>query len=283
MKVETLRSLSLLASLVLPGCILVTDGSELGLDDSGDTDGWEDDGWDDESTGESGSTTGAWDTDAWDTDAGSTGTGGEDGPACGENLLSDPGFEAGAPSEAWTEASALFGTPLCDGTCSEDEGAQPHDGQWWVWFGGVADAESASVAQGFTADAVEARLRLHVAINAASGTGEDALTVSIDDTEVFRLTDADAADYGDYVPVEIDVSAFADGQPHTLTLAGEMSGDGMTSFFVDDVGLFMCDEPDDDGTGSTGGGSSTGDSGSSSSGDAGDTGDTESGSSSTGG
>ena len=38
------------------------------------------------------------------------------GPAgvCTDNLVLDPGFEAGSPSAAWAEASDVFGSPICD-------------------------------------------------------------------------------------------------------------------------------------------------------------------------
>ena len=47
---------------------------------------------------------------------------------CGSNLAVDGGFEAGTPSEVWDEQSDMFGTPICDASCTEDIGAEPYAG-----------------------------------------------------------------------------------------------------------------------------------------------------------
>ncbi|MBL4683802.1 MAG: hypothetical protein JKY37_04375, partial [Nannocystaceae bacterium] len=69
----------------------------------------------------------------------------EDDPACNDNVLTDGGFELGTPNAAWGEASPLFGTPICDDTCSEDPGAAPYAGDWFAWFGGATRPDTASL------------------------------------------------------------------------------------------------------------------------------------------
>lgn len=239
-------SLTVLACLGLfaPGCILVADdgGDPPTRDDGGnDTDGVTDDG-DDAATDED-------DGDSSD-DGGTTGaqTGGDDAGAgeeleCLEQTLLDPGFEAGSPSEAWAEASEMFDSPLCDASCTEDEGAGASVGEWYAWFGGVDEAERASLTQSFTVQADRATLSLQVAINAASGTGEDILRVRVDEDEVFAISDADIEDFADYTEVQIDLAEWADGETHTLAIEAELAGgSGVTSFFVDEVALIGCNE-----------------------------------------
>ncbi len=287
--------------LLAPACIFVADDGEPPTrDDAGDTDG--DDG-DDDATGDGASDdTGGPDDGSDGASTGSDdGASSDDGPMleCGEQALGDPGFEAGSPSEAWTEASDMFGSPLCDASCTEDEGAGPMAGEWYAWFGGVAEAERASLTQTFAVQGDEASLRMHIAINAASGTGQDTLRAFVDDTEVFALTDADAADYEGYTEIEIDVSEWADGAEHTLSIDAQLAGGGVTSFFVDELSVIACSElasedetGDDTGeatggsgddTGADGTGSDDGESGGESGGDSGgESGDESGGGSSTG-
>ena len=238
------KSLTLLSALSLPlaGCILVADDD----DDVNDTVAYDTDDYDDSDDSEPD------DDDAGQSDTdGETGgeTGGEtdgdtegDGLECGDNIMADPGFETGTPNEMWEEASALFGTPLCDATCTTDEGAAPYSGDWWIWFGGMDDVEQASMAQTVTFEADHALLAFQFSINAAAGTGDDVFTVSIDDEVVFMATDAEWESYEGYTPIEIDVAAYADGAEHTITFAAETMGGGLTNFFVDDVSLTECSE-----------------------------------------
>lgn len=215
-----------------------------------------------------------------ETDGGTT-----DGPVgeCSETRIVDGGFEAGTPSTAWTEASDAFGTPICDTSCTTDEGAGPYAGDWYAWFGGVAEVEHASVTQHVTIDGTNAYLSFRFEINASAGTGDDVFSVTVDDQTVFTATDLEIDDYASYTPISIDVSDFADGADHVVQLKSEHAGTGMTSFFADEVALVSCDDAggssgSDDGSGSgdDSGGSSDGgatdDSGGSSDGGATDSG-----------
>jgi hypothetical protein len=178
-----------------------------------------------------------------------TSTGPEDpttgGPMgeCSDNLVLDPGFEAGTPSEVWTEASDVFDTPICDASCTTEEGAVPYAGDWWAWFGGVEDQEeNASLAQTITIAPDMAYLRFWFQIRSGAGMGADVFTATLDGDTVFMVTDLDMPDYGDYTEVEIDVSPWADGGSYELRFASSHTGNGLTSFFLDDVSLVSCSE-----------------------------------------
>jgi len=159
---------------------------------------------------------------------------------CTANLVADGGFEVGTPSQAWTESSDQFGTPICDTSCTRDRGAGPYEGDWYVWFGGVADPEHASVSQPVVIDGPTAFLGFYVDINASAGTGDDVFQALIDDTVVFMVSDFDMAAFDGYTPVSIDISDFADGQSHELAFVGDFPGTGLSNFFLDAVTLVSC-------------------------------------------
>lgn len=204
---------------------------------------------------------------------------------CTENLVLDPGFEAGSPSEAWAEASDVFGSPICDTSCTDEMGAAPYAGSWWAWFGGIEnEPENASVAQTITIDPEMAYLSFWFEIRSGAGTGDDVFTVTLDRDTVFMVTDLDMADWGEYRRVDVDVSQWADGGAYELRFASTHTGNGLTSFFLDEVSLVSCSEaagtstgPDTDGQDSTGGttvGDTDGTTGGSTGGSTGSTGST---------
>ena len=174
---------------------------------------------------------------------------------CGDNVLADSGFEGGTPNPSWEESSTIFDSPICDLGCTEDPGAGPRTGDWWVWFGGLEEPDTASVSQEVTIEPDAAYLSLYLEINAAQGEiGDDLIVAEIDGNEVFMATDAEIEDYATYREVVVDISAYADGGQHTLEIRAEVTGDGLTNFFVEDVTIVSCDE----GGGSSGSSGSTG-------------------------
>lgn len=187
-------------------------------------------------------------------------TGGPVG-VCTDNLVLDPGFEAGSPSEVWAEASDVFGSPICDTGCTDEMGAAPYAGDWWAWFGGIeGEPENASVAQTITVDPEMAYLSFWFQIRSGAGMGDDVFTVTLGGDTVFMVTDADMPDYDQYRRIDLDVSQWADGGAYELRFASTHTGDGLTSFFLDEVSLVSCSEsagtstgPDTDGQDSTGG------------------------------
>lgn len=173
-----------------------------------------------------------------------SGGGTTDGPSgeCSETRIVDGGFEAGSPSTAWTEASEQFGTPICDSSCTEEEGAAAYAGDWFAWFGGVTEAEHASVSQSVTLDGDSAYLSFRFQINAGAGTGDDVFTVTIDGETVFMATDLEIDDYAGYTPISIDVSDFIGEGDHVVEFKSDHLGTGMTSFFLDEAALVTCAE-----------------------------------------
>jgi len=180
----------------------------------------------------------------------STGASSEDGTPqripnldCSENLIVDPGFERGSPSTAWVESAEVFGTVVCSSACAPgEEGAAPHGGSWWAWFGGHDAAEVASLQQVVSVDGTRATLGFFLAVNRAGGEGDATFEVWIDDTQLFFIDDAAAA-VGDYERIEVDVTPFSDGQAHTLAFRATFTGAGVTNFFLDDVVLQGCSPP----------------------------------------
>lgn len=262
--VRPFASLGLFATLGfgLTGCIIALDDDDGAMMDTLDEEtesAVDDDAFD---TDDFGSTGG--ETDA-ETDEGTTGgtTTGEDGLECSANVIMDPSFEAGTPSSAWVEKSEAFGTPMCDGTCSDDASAVPSDGDWWIWFGGMEEPEAASMVQTVTFSGTHALLSFDFAINAAAGAGDDTFTVSIDGEEVFMASDAEQADFADYTTVEIDVSAYSDGESHEIRFDAALAGGGLTNFFLDDVALIECEDESGGSSGSSSGGDDDGSSSSS--------------------
>ncbi|HWB75006.1 MAG TPA: hypothetical protein VG755_08615 [Nannocystaceae bacterium] len=234
----------LLSSPLFAGCIftMADDSAGDGSDSAvSDTDF-------DDDTGVSSNATTPSDDSSSDDSSNVDESGGEttDGPVgeCSETLIVDGGFEAGTPSTAWTEASDAFGTPICDVDCTTDEGAGPYAGDWYAWFGGVEEAEHASVTQHVSLDGTSAYLSFRFEINASAGTGDDVFTVTIDDETVFMATDLEIEDYASYTPISIDVSDFGAGD-HVVELRAELAGTGLSSFFVDEVAMVTCDDGSD--------------------------------------
>lgn len=219
------------------GCIINTSD-----DDSGGM-GPTDDGNPPAETGLPSATTtgtGGNDTDPPATDDGTTG-----GPMgnCSDNLVVDPGFEGGTPSEAWTEASMVFGTPICDASCTEEPGASPFAGQWWLWLGGVDDEpEVASVSQTITIGPDTAFLSFYFQIRSSGGLGDDMMEVTLDGDTLFMVTDLEMSDYSDYRQVQLDISEWADGGSYELVFRSDHAGTGLSSFFVDQVSLVSCSD-----------------------------------------
>lgn len=155
----------------------------------------------------------------------------------------DPSFEAGIDNSPWEQSSVNFGTPICSvaecGDCGG--GCVPRTGDWYLWFGGFPDdsAEIGAVAQTFVIPSgTEAILGFYLNIaNPGSSSAEDAVVVLIDDNIIDGIT-ADNQDYrGAYTLKEVDISDYADGNEHVLTMVGGHTTATPCSFIVDDFSL----------------------------------------------
>ena len=161
-------------------------------------------------------------------------------------IVADGSFEAGTPNPSWNESSTNFGTPLCDGSCL---GPPAHTGSWYVWFGGTSAAEIGSVDQDVTIPAGTAELSFWLLMGVNPG-ASGFMEVSLDNTIVFSVTEADVGGFGAYAQVTVDVSAFADGNTYNLEFYAEKPDGPNINFFVDDVAIgagsaVACDAPDD--------------------------------------
>ena len=244
---------SLLCSSLVAGCLITTNS-----DDDNGSNGTADTSDSVESTFVSFSDTNQTGSSSGLDESGTGDSVGETtvGPSgdCSETRIVDGGFEAGTPSDVWTEMSQQFGTPICDTGCTDDEGAVPYAGDWFAWFGGVAEAEQASVSQTVTLDGTSAFLSFRFEINAGAGTGDDVFTVTIDDTTVFMATDLDVDDFGSYTLVSLDISDFASAGDHVVEFRSDHLGTGLSNFFLDEIVLLSCTEGSDS---SSSGGSET--------------------------
>jgi hypothetical protein len=168
-------------------------------------------------------------------------------PNCAESVA-DGSFEGGTPSADWAEFSTNFGTPICSNVLCGDLGglAYARTGDYFAWFGGVDAHEEGSVSQEVRIPlGASARLQFHLYIPSNSELAADEFGVYMDTDELLLVTSAEFDSYAaDYVLIELDVSAYADGFGHTLTFASITNGAGavaVSNLLVDDISLLACD------------------------------------------
>lgn len=154
------------------------------------------------------------------------------------SLINDGSFEGGIPNPSWNESSTNFVTPLCNiGNCGNGGGSTgPHTGNIWAWFGGANSSEIGSIDQTVTIPIGTNELNFWLQNASSSGTGNDYLQVQIDDTPVWTVNEGNPA-YLNYAKVKINISAYANGQPHKIEFYSVCYGSGSTNFCVDDVSL----------------------------------------------
>ncbi|MBS1548140.1 MAG: T9SS type A sorting domain-containing protein [Bacteroidetes bacterium] len=162
--------------------------------------------------------------------------------------INDGGFEAGIGAGTWNEASATFGTPICDeATCGTGGGpCVPHTGDFYVWFGGAGNAdEIASVDQDATIPSGSTAMLVgYVKIAAVGdGTAGNYLKAYIDGNEVGMVTAEDSAEFADYTLVSVPIDAYADGATHNVKLEGKENGGSTFNILVDDVALVVDGNP----------------------------------------
>jgi hypothetical protein len=173
-------------------------------------------------------------------------------PAVAFERVSDGGFDMSTctvgdcVSTSWTETKS--GTdpigPICrSGTeeCADSSGTGYNTGPNWARLGAGVGATT-SVAQAVPIPGAPAKLRFLLHIT-PSGNGTDALSVTVDGTEVFHATDASTG-YANYKAIEIDVSRFAGGT-RVLRFQGQNTAttDPSDSFDVDEVSLDAAEAP----------------------------------------
>jgi hypothetical protein len=160
-----------------------------------------------------------------------------------DDIILDGSFEEGTPNPSWTETSTHYGTPLCTvASCGNGGGTvSPRTGSWWVWFGGVGEFEEGSVSQTITIPANNtATLQFHLWNGTSSGNGVDNFKVLIDGSELFVMTEGAVPYTSGYTEVTLDLTGYADGNPHTLSFQSTTTGPDITNFSLDDVSLTVC-------------------------------------------
>ncbi|MFN0278096.1 MAG: dockerin type I repeat-containing protein [Pyrinomonadaceae bacterium] len=168
--------------------------------------------------------------------------------------LSDGTFETGNPWSQWTvQTSTNFGTPICDTPfCGTDAGtAPPFSGDNWIWFGGIAAAETATIGQNvMIPSGGPATLTFQLRIGKVIMPFTDTLTVTIDGTNITTFTEPTVAETN-YTLRSFDVSAFANGASHALLFTYTGVTTGKANFTVDNVSLIAggaCSTPTITGT-----------------------------------
>ena len=166
----------------------------------------------------------------------------------GSSIIQDGGFENGTPNAAWQEYSSNFGTPICTiVACAADPAHKPNSGTYWAWFGGAFD-ERTTLTQTITMPVngtAEMEFYFHYVGQEAGAAGNDYFRIFVDGNQLFEVTDtiSDFTTYGgsNYHKVTINLDSYADGQQHSLVFEAnvgpESNGEGVDSFFVDDVSI----------------------------------------------
>jgi hypothetical protein len=194
-------------------------------------------------------------------DGNPTGTDTETEQVCPPDRVDDPSFEDGSPNMYWDEESYLYDNVICDTSCIQDGGVEPRTGSYMVWFGGIAETEVARVEQTLHLPQGLARVRFWLGIDTGPlRNGDDVLEVQLNDTVVFSVTEAETDDYPLYTEINEVVPVAAGAQ--VLSFEADLTGNHLTSFFIDDVSVTVCADPNqpppdggdtsDDGTGGTG-------------------------------
>ena len=146
----------------------------------------------------------------------------------------------------WTASSTNFGTPFCSnalcGNCGGPCVAQ--SGTYYMWVGGISTAnEVGEISQSITipSNVSSASLTYWFYIPISRGDAADVFSVSMDGSNVWSTDATDTLLYGlAWEKVTVDVSAYADGNAHTLGFRGETqqdAGGAVTNFLLDNADI----------------------------------------------
>lgn len=164
------------------------------------------------------------------------------------DVIADGGFELVESNATWTSTSTAFDTSLCSlQSCGNGTGTGPRSGTYFMWFGGTGGGgELGSASQQIVLPATGATYHLTFYTEwFVWDSPDDFLQVRVDNHVVFELrpTDPATGTLG-YTQRSVDLSAFADGQPHQLTFYAETCAAANANIFVDDVALIgSCPAP----------------------------------------
>ena len=167
----------------------------------------------------------------------------------GDNLVADPGLENSGPSGGgiWASTSTNFGTVFCaQGRCTDNPTETAYSGDWWGWFGGIDPThtngatfpETGRMSQTLTIPPEVDTLYFQLRMPQCSGSASDALALTVDGHEVWRVdaSNATLCNASGYTQQAVNIAAYADGASHTLEFVGVQTGQGgISTFFVDNV------------------------------------------------
>jgi hypothetical protein len=159
-----------------------------------------------------------------------------------QQLFADPSFEATDPSTSmnpnWTVDESIAGSPLCDASCDQDSTIVAHTGDWFVWFGGYQEENTAFVSQSVTFPSGQPRWLNYWMINQIAGDPAASLTISIDGTNVATVTPSSGE--ADYTVHSLGIPAqYLDGQSHAVRFdwSSPAVNNENASAIIDDVTL----------------------------------------------
>jgi hypothetical protein len=158
-------------------------------------------------------------------------------------IVADGSFEGGSPSSAWTESSAVFGTPLSQATLGTAGGSGTHTGDWLAWFGGTGfGSETAMLSQTLVMPKGAGRLTFWTEAPIC-GSAADLFQAQIDGTTVFQMTGTDAT-CGEqtYIQRSALLSTWADGGSHTLTFTSQVTGAPASNLLSVTTSNFLLDD-----------------------------------------
>ena len=148
-------------------------------------------------------------------------------------VVEDGSFEEGSPNPYWAESS-LNGPDVIG------RYRFAHSGSMLAWFGGYRDYEESSIDQDVVFDAgLGATLRFYTMFGRCDNY-DDYVEVLIDGQQVAYINGYNGyCNWATYTEHSVDVSAYADGNTHTVTFHSVTSpvNGSYTNIFVDDVAV----------------------------------------------
>lgn len=155
------------------------------------------------------------------------------------NFVKDGDFEYSTAESSW-EALSITGLPIIctTGTCGLLGGRGPAHGQGWAWFGNSAQYgfEQATLVQQIVLPAQKTG-SLGFNVTVPMVTNPFTFSVSLNNTLLWQITEADSHNYSAYQTVELDIGEFATGRPSILSFSFSCTGEiGQESaVFIDDI------------------------------------------------
>ncbi|MEM1055340.1 MAG: hypothetical protein AAGI52_07425 [Bacteroidota bacterium] len=171
-----------------------------------------------------------------------------------QDLIVNGTFESHETDRGWQVATSSGADPLCTAPLCE---RPARTGAGYAFLGGLGITNRMSVSQTVTIPANAASTLLTYALQLdAEGDGTGSFTLRVDGIALVTYSSGDAASFPTYRGQSADLSAFADGQPHTITFEvteGEGTQPGARfGALLDDVSLVVTRQSDRGHVGITG-------------------------------